>query len=316
MTKPMVFDISICVVFDLEVFPGRWCVGFHGFDRSGQLSTKIVETKGELERLLKHFAEQSRTLVGYNSERFDVPLIRAILKSIDPYGPAQHIIRENRLPVALTSLPEFPCDHIDISARLRRGGAFPSLKVVAANLGRRALRELPYDPDENLTDSQWEEVKAYNQIDLEHTWALLERLAPEISALASLSDEFGQDLRSVSNPQVVERVFLSEYQRVHGRNPIRINGWTEVRYRPRRVSFDLGPGTRRIGSTGSSTNRSRWSGGAIGASLVFRPRNSRSGISNCRLVREDCTASIRPGCTIRPNDTGSFRWTWQVSIPR
>ena len=55
----------------------------------------------------------------------DVPLIRGILKGIDPYAPAQAIIRDDRLPPALTKLPEFPCDHLDLSARLRRGLAFP-----------------------------------------------------------------------------------------------------------------------------------------------------------------------------------------------
>ena len=161
MTMPAMFDPSRCVVFDLECYPGRWCVGFHGIDHAGRLSTKIVETKNDLEGLLRHFAKQGRTLVSYNGERFDVPLIRAILKGIDPYAPAQQIIRENRLPPALANamLPEFPCDHIDLSARLRRGGSFPSLKVVAANLGGPILRELPFEPGAVFTDSQWDEVK-------------------------------------------------------------------------------------------------------------------------------------------------------------
>jgi len=146
-------------------------------------------------------------LVSYNGDRFDVPLIRAILKGIDPYAPAQQIIRENRLPPALAdaNLQEFPADHVDLAARLRRGGAFPELKVVAANLGRLLLRELPLEPGAVLTDERWDEVRQYNSVDLAHTWALLQRLAPELQALAALSQEQGQDLRSVSTPQVVER---------------------------------------------------------------------------------------------------------------
>jgi len=138
MTMPATFDPSRCVTFDLECVRDFWCVGFHGVDHAGRLSTKIVETKNELEVLLRHFAKQGRMLVSYNGERFDVPLIRAILKGIDPYAPGQQLIRQNCFPPALANanLPEFPCDHIDLSARLRRGGAFPRLKVVAANLGQ------------------------------------------------------------------------------------------------------------------------------------------------------------------------------------
>jgi hypothetical protein len=158
-------------------------------------------------------------------------LIRAILGGHDPYSLGQSLIREGRLPASITNLPPLPGDHIDLVARLRRGLSFPSLKVVAANMGRPVLRELPFDPDEDLADAQWEEIKAYNKIDLEHTRALLERLVPELSALAELSREFGLDLMNVSNPQVVERVFLAEYNKVHGRDPVRVGRWTQVRAR-------------------------------------------------------------------------------------
>jgi putative DNA primase/helicase len=231
MSNNHIFELSRCVIFDLECYPDRWCVGFRWRGPSGVVTTRIVEAREALAKSLTWFAGEGRILVGYNSERFDIPLVRGILAGVEPYAPAQSIIRDGKLPPAMVNLPKFPCDHIDLSARLRRGGAFPGLKTVAANLGRPVLCEVPFDLDEILTDAQWEEIKAYNRVDLEHTWALLERLAPELSALASLSAEFSQDLRSVSNPQVVERVFLSEYRKAHSRDPVRAN-WTEVRYRP------------------------------------------------------------------------------------
>jgi hypothetical protein len=192
---------------------------------------RIVESREELAKFLNWFVAQNRILAGYNSARFDVPLIRGILRGIDPYAPAQAIIKDDKLPPALANIPELPCDHIDISARLRRGGSFPSLKVVAARLGRPTLRELPYPPHAILTDQQWQEVKRYNVVDLQHTRALLERVAPELAALAALSQEQGQDLRSVSSPQVVEKIFLAAYFAKHGRDPVR-DEWPEVRYRP------------------------------------------------------------------------------------
>ncbi len=154
MTLPARFDPSRSVVFVVECYPDRWCVGFHGIDQAGRLSTKIVETKNDLGGLLRHFAKQGRTLVSYNGERFDVPLIRAILKGVDCFALAQQIIRENRLPQAHANamLPAFPCDHIDLSSRLHRGGAFPGLKVVTANLGRLLLMELPFEPGAMVTD--------------------------------------------------------------------------------------------------------------------------------------------------------------------
>ena len=130
------FDLARCVVFDLEVYPGRWCVGFLGQGSSGAMETLIVDgDRDKLERTLRRFAAAGRTVVGYNSARFDAPLIGAILRGIDPYAPAQSIIRDDRLPDALRGLPCLACDHIDLAARLRRGGRFPGLKTVAAYLG-------------------------------------------------------------------------------------------------------------------------------------------------------------------------------------
>jgi len=227
------FDFARCAVFDLEVYRGRWCVGFHGWNRHGKLTTHVVDGDAvKLADALKRLAAAERILVGYNSQRFDVPLIQGILKGVDPYEAAQEIIRENRLPRSLMNLPMLPCDHIDLAARLRRGGGFPSLKAVAANLGRPVLRELPYPPDASLTAEQWEEVKHYNTIDLGHTWALLERLVPELQALATLSQEAGQDLRSTPTPRVCELVFLDAYKKTHGVEPRLPDPPREVLYRP------------------------------------------------------------------------------------
>jgi hypothetical protein len=145
---------------------------------------------------------------------------------------AQEIIRENRLPRSLKKLPRLACDHIDLAARLRRGGGFPSLKAVAANLGRPVLRELPYPPDASLTDVEWVEVKRYNAIDLGHTSTLLERFAPELQALASLSQELGRDLRSTPTPRVCELVFVDTYRQTHGVDPRLPQPPLEVLYRP------------------------------------------------------------------------------------
>src|SRR5262249_49330794 len=161
-----------------------------GPDRCGKITTLVVDGNStQLTTVLSHLANHGRILVGYNSERFDVPVIRGILHGVAPYGLAQTIIREGRVPRWLTGLPGLSCDHIDLAARLRRGGSFPSLKSVAANLGRPILQELPYSPDVPLTDEQWEKVKQYNEVDLRHTWAVLERFSPELQALTSLSQE-------------------------------------------------------------------------------------------------------------------------------
>ena len=83
-----------------------------------------------------------------------------------------------------------------------------------------------------MNDEQWDEVKRYNRLDLDHTWALLERFSPEFQALATLSEELGRDLRSTPTPRVCELVFLDAYRKVHGVEPRLPEPPREVLYRP------------------------------------------------------------------------------------
>jgi hypothetical protein len=227
------FDLGRAIVFDLETYPDHWCVGFYGPDHNGTPTTvTVIDDRDKLKKVLDKLSKDGRILVGFNSQKYDIPLMRAILKSYDPYPLSQRLIRGDDMPFRIHKFPELPCDHIDLCARVRRGGRFPSLKAIAANLGRPVLQELPYPPDAILDPEQWAEVLAYNQIDLGHTWALLERFAPELAALAALSEEQDQDLRSISTPQVVERVFKTAYHRQNGIDPDRPEKPPFVVYRP------------------------------------------------------------------------------------
>jgi hypothetical protein len=204
-----------------------------GADRNGVLQTRIVDRdRDKLQELLDWLGEHHKILVTYNGDHFDIPVIRAILANYDPYSFGHKIISEGSPSVALSSLPSLPCDHIDLAARLRRGRAIPSLKKVAAYQGRPTLQELPYAPGSILSDEQWTRVKEYNLVDLANTRGFLERVAPDLEALAALSEEQRQDLRSTPTPQVVERIFLRAFKAEHGASPVKPQPPHEVVYRP------------------------------------------------------------------------------------
>jgi DNA polymerase elongation subunit (family B) len=226
------FNLTVCVVGDVECYPGRWCLGLLGPGQTGELVSWMIDgDQEELERTLDALAERGRMLVTFNGSHFDVPVVRSIQSGLDPFEIATNIVENGKLPVAPSSLRSLGLDHIDLAARVRRGLGFPGLKRLAAYLGRPVLRDLPFTPGTILTDEQWEEVKKYNLIDLAHTWALLERFAPELEALSAVSAEQGFDLRSTATPRVVERVFASSFKRQRGREPILPEPPVEVLYR-------------------------------------------------------------------------------------
>jgi hypothetical protein len=223
------------MAFDVEVYPGRWCVGFMSLDARGEPTTRTVDgDPHELASILRDLAGQSRILVGYNSFAYDSNVISGILAGRDAYELSGELIRGAGEPGSGRGrrAADLGCEHIDLAMRLRTRGRFPSLKSVAARLGRPVLDELPYPPDKRLADAQWARVKAYNRIDLGHTWALLERLLPEIQALETLWPVMGRDPRSTPLPQVVERIYLADFRRKTANRPIPVEPPRELAYVP------------------------------------------------------------------------------------
>ena len=130
---PLGFDLAQVRGLRRRVYPGRWCVGFHGRSpRTGELGTHVVDRdRKQLAEVLARIAAGGQTLVGYNCER--------VRRPADPGDPGglrplrarpRRSSREERLPpAARPSSPRSRRDHVDLSARLRRGGGFPRLKT-------------------------------------------------------------------------------------------------------------------------------------------------------------------------------------------
>ena len=241
-TRSFAFDLSRAVAFDIECYrtAGAW--------GSTVRTATASSARSSWTAIPANSPQCSRRLADHGQTPGRVQL-RAVRRPPDPRDSPRHRSarirpgdhpRRTGWPRSLSGLPALQCDHIDLAARVRRGGGFPSLKLVAANLGRPKLRELPYPPDAVLTDEQWAEVKRYNSIDVAHTWALLERFSPELQALATLSQELSRDLRSTPTPRVCELVFLDAYRRMHGVEPKLPEPPREVLYRPvpRRLQAD------------------------------------------------------------------------------
>ncbi|MBV8228783.1 MAG: hypothetical protein JO329_02250, partial [Planctomycetaceae bacterium] len=191
-----------------------------------------------LRRVLDRLARQGKTLFGYNYSAYDMTMMRAILGNRDAYTTSRAIIEAEHLPrgerrrVDLRGCPKIAVDHVDLAARLKKGGNFPGLKTVGANLCLPVLRELPYAPDQVLTDEEWAEVKPYNANDLAITRAIFEVYVPELRAMTALSNEHALDLRSVSKSAAVGRIFEKIYRDAYGRDPDVPERPAEVVYRP------------------------------------------------------------------------------------
>jgi P4 family phage/plasmid primase-like protien len=231
------YDRSQCVLFDAECYPNRWGVGFLGV--GPEKKPFFVEDVDQLWKVFDQGARLGRIFCGFNSERYDLLLIQGILAGVaDVHALSRKIIEAGNaddwptLWAIRDSFPPLEVDHIDLCARVKKYGRFPSLKALAASLGAPSLRELPYDPDSPLDPDQWAEVIRYNANDLAVTRQLLQHYEGELEALDVLGAEYQLDLLSTHNAGVARRIVEKVYFEVEGSKPQRMATPAEVFYQP------------------------------------------------------------------------------------
>lgn len=252
MTTPTVSLLDKVVFFDAEVYRSvtgepLWCFGFRWW-KDGSVRTEIVDSRqagatDRLKGLLARVEETGRFLVGYNSDQYDLPLMARL---IDTNGKADakafsdelisHGYWDRRDVQGYRIRPERIWRHVikpqftlDIIKRIKAEkedegqgeGGTSRLKMVAAILGHENIWDLPFPPDQPISDQDWEVVKEYNLNDLETTEFLFRQYEMVYLALAELSREAGVSLMRFTNAQVTEQYFQAAFRSATGNPPDR-----------------------------------------------------------------------------------------------
>lgn len=111
-----------------------------------------------------------------------------------------------------------------------------SQKLYAARLNCNHLQDLPYDPHQHLNREQIAVTRSYCFNDLDNLMLITKELSPFLELRATLSAEFGKDLRSLSDAQLAQEIINTRISQVTGSRPKRPNFedtvGTTFRYQP------------------------------------------------------------------------------------
>ena len=210
-TKPVAF-------YDTECFPNYWLLKirvqngpvFRFRLRSGESFGQ--PTIARIETLFDLF-----TVISFNGIYYDVPVISAAL---DAFTCEQlkwlndEIIIGKRKPWELGLGSNWkPADHIDIMDVLPGTG---SQKQYAGRIHCKTMRDLPYEPNHWLTESEILEVDDYCENDLSVLEELYIAAEPQRIMRAHLSERYGMDLRSKSDAQLAEAVIKKRCENATG----------------------------------------------------------------------------------------------------
>ena len=234
------------VEFDIETYPnyfliqflfkGKYVVAFE--KRNNQPFQQLTELA---------FICQNFVLVGFNSNSYDIPMLRHFLSANATndslYKLSKDLIENemrwwdikdryshnDKLFINTYDLIEIAPDPNKISLKM----------YSARRLGER-LQDLPYEPHQKLTDEEIAVVYNYCIKDITNTHSLKCDLHTEIDMRKFMSQQFSMDLRSLSDAQIGERVTIQLVEKRLGRRlpqPMNYRGKILRYFAPQYIKF-------------------------------------------------------------------------------
>lgn len=163
----------------------------------------------------------SAPTITFNGDHYDIPILTYALSGAsneELKAASDSIILNNLKSWAFyrnfkLSRPTF--NHIDINEVTP--GVLVSLKLYGARIHMPKLQDLPYDPDQILTDEEMANVNKYCLNDHATTRTIFDMIRERIELRRAMSYQYSVDLRSKSDAQVAEAVIAAEYFRLTNR---------------------------------------------------------------------------------------------------
>lgn len=197
------------IVFDIESY---WNVFLVGLKRLSDGKTHILEQshRSTIDRDWLRRVLLGNTMIGFNSMSYDAPVLWNFLET----GSVEQAKRDTNAIIkgglryweveeAIgVSIPwDFKRNHCDLIEP--QPNPFASLKILHARMHGHRLRDLPYDPEQRLSDDEIDQLRDYlEHSDLPATEKLWHALEEPMALRRHVSDTIGTDVMSKSDTQL------------------------------------------------------------------------------------------------------------------
>lgn len=207
-------------VTDSECYVNYWSLAFQDVDTGAiTLFEKWNDSELDMKGIARMFKKYR--VITFNGINYDMPMIALAMTGAtngELKQASDTIIMSDMKPWQFydhynVSLPGW-IDHIDLMEVSPGSPQRPSLKLYGGRLHYKTMMDLPYSPDDRITEEKRDTMVRYLGNDLGLTRAKYFELKEGIELRAHMSDEYGVDLRSKSGPQIAESVIKVEVERL------------------------------------------------------------------------------------------------------
>ena len=243
----------------------------------------------KLKRILK-----TCTIVTFNGINYDLPILHKAMRGAscqEIKNLSDYIIKEDGKPRVLESPV---CKHIDLFKIIPN---VVSLKGCGARINVKTIQDLPFDPDEPISENMREDLKTYCLNDLNITESLFNKLSDALDLRRSLSAEYKIDVMNKSD-QLIGETILKYYLLKKGVNVFRRENIKPFKYiLPDFIQFKnqvfntlletIKPIYFKVGTSGRVLNEN-----ALLSAVVFNKNKYQFGIGG--LHSKEKTVAIAP----------------------
>ena len=203
--------------FDIECFKNLFVASFKNVEDRNELHSFIIGFGYDDRDRIKNFLSNNITLVGYNSESYDCPMLRYLLSNNSEkinkalFDLSTKLVDDNFRKDSNLMKLRYPNEasswkNIDLMKMMAFDRMGISLKQTAINLKWKKIQDIPIEPSANVDKKDLNLIISYNINDVDITIALYDAVKEKREFIQSLSDIYGIDFSSASDSKIANLI--------------------------------------------------------------------------------------------------------------